>query len=68
MTGLVSVLKHMVMGCVVIALDLMVFWVFDILHYHAQTEVVARGKRLCTVHFLYIVIHYMLAFLIGYII
>ncbi|XP_017335314.1 DC-STAMP domain-containing protein 2 isoform X2 [Ictalurus punctatus] len=43
MTGLVSVLKHMVMGCVVIALDLMVFWVFDILHYHAQTEVVARA-------------------------
>ncbi|KAK3551153.1 hypothetical protein QTP70_013908 [Hemibagrus guttatus] len=43
MTGLMSMFRHMVMGCVVIALDLMVFWVFDILHYHAQTEIVARA-------------------------
>ncbi|GAA6069972.1 DC-STAMP domain-containing protein 2 isoform X1, partial [Tachysurus ichikawai] len=43
MTGLLSMLRHMVMGCVVIALDLIVFWVFDILHYHSQNEIVARA-------------------------
>lgn len=59
MTGLMSMFRHMVMGCVVIALDLMVFWVFDILHYHAQTEIVARGKGL--------LIHSMLALLLAYI-
>ncbi|XP_026795467.3 DC-STAMP domain-containing protein 2 [Pangasianodon hypophthalmus] len=42
-SGLVSMLKHMIMGCVVIAIELMVFWVFDILHYHAQEEIVARA-------------------------
>lgn len=51
MTGLVSMLKHMVMGCVVIALDLMVFWAFDVLHYHAQQEIVVRGKTLWVVLF-----------------
>ncbi|KAK2854960.1 hypothetical protein Q7C36_006829 [Tachysurus vachellii] len=43
MTGLLFMLRHMVMGCVVIALDLMVFWVFDILHYHSQNEIVVRA-------------------------
>ncbi|XP_060776800.1 DC-STAMP domain-containing protein 2 [Neoarius graeffei] len=42
-TNLVSMLKHVVMGCVVIVLDLMVFWVFDVLHYHAQEEIVASA-------------------------
>ncbi|XP_035387011.1 DC-STAMP domain-containing protein 2 [Electrophorus electricus] len=41
--GLVSLLRHMAMGCVVMALDLMVFWVFDILHHQAQGEIVARA-------------------------
>ncbi|XP_027005389.2 DC-STAMP domain-containing protein 2 isoform X2 [Tachysurus fulvidraco] len=43
MTGLLSMLRYMIMGCVVIALDLIVFWVFDILHYHSQNEIVARA-------------------------
>lgn len=61
MTNLVSMLKHMVMGCVVIVLDLMVFWVFDVLHYHAQEEIVASGKKLWIAHFLNTLIHSMQA-------
>lgn len=44
--GLVTLLRHMTMGCVVMALDLMVFWVFDMLHHQAQGEIVARGERI----------------------
>ncbi|KAL7874213.1 hypothetical protein SRHO_G00051830 [Serrasalmus rhombeus] len=41
--GLVTLLQHMAVGCVVVALDLMVFWVFDMLHHQAQGEIVARA-------------------------
>lgn len=68
MTSLVSMLKHMLMACVLIVVDLMVFWVFDVLHYHAQAEIVVRGKRLWVIHFLYILMHFVLALLIAYII
>ncbi|KAJ8290058.1 hypothetical protein GJAV_G00008250 [Gymnothorax javanicus] len=40
--SLVSVLKHAVMGCLVVALDLVVFWVFDVVHHLVQGEIVAR--------------------------
>ncbi|KAL6488500.1 hypothetical protein MHYP_G00022410 [Metynnis hypsauchen] len=41
--GLVTLLQHMAVGCVVMALDLMVFWMFDMLHHQAQGEIVARA-------------------------
>ncbi|XP_030638976.1 DC-STAMP domain-containing protein 2 [Chanos chanos] len=41
--GMLSVLKHLAMACVVIALDVMVFWVFDVVHHQAQGEIVARA-------------------------
>ncbi|TSK34763.1 DC-STAMP domain-containing protein 2 [Bagarius yarrelli] len=50
MTGLVALIKHMVMGFMVILLDLMVFWVFDILHYYAQREIVARAPLVMDIH------------------
>ncbi|KAM9489119.1 DC-STAMP domain-containing protein 2 isoform 2-T2 [Clarias gariepinus] len=43
MTGLASMFQYIIMGCVVIALDHMVFWAFDILHHHAQEEIVAKA-------------------------
>ncbi|XP_062847765.1 DC-STAMP domain-containing protein 2 [Trichomycterus rosablanca] len=49
MTSLVSLLRHLAMGGVIIALDLMVFWMFDILHHHAQEEIVARAPVLVDV-------------------
>ncbi|KAI5618237.1 DC-STAMP domain-containing protein 2, partial [Silurus asotus] len=43
MTGMMSMLKHLIIGCVMIFVDLMVYWVFDILHYHAKQEIVAKA-------------------------
>ncbi|XP_036394574.1 DC-STAMP domain-containing protein 2 [Megalops cyprinoides] len=39
----VSILRHIVVGCLVVALDLMVFWIFDVVHHLAQGEIVARA-------------------------
>ncbi|XP_015461387.3 DC-STAMP domain-containing protein 2 isoform X1 [Astyanax mexicanus] len=47
--GLVFLLKHLVVGCVVIGLDLMVFWVFDMVHHQAQGEIVARAPMIVDV-------------------
>ncbi|XP_066538575.1 DC-STAMP domain-containing protein 2 isoform X2 [Hoplias malabaricus] len=41
--GLVSLLQHMAVGSALMALDLMVFWVFDLLHHQALGEIVARA-------------------------
>ncbi|XP_035276060.1 DC-STAMP domain-containing protein 2 [Anguilla anguilla] len=39
----VSVLRHVAMGCLVVLLDLVVFWAFDVVHHLAQGEIVARA-------------------------
>ncbi|XP_072534838.1 DC-STAMP domain-containing protein 2 [Salminus brasiliensis] len=41
--GLLSLLQHLAVGCVVMGLDLMVFWVFGMVHHQAQGEIVARA-------------------------
>ncbi|KAF7708515.1 hypothetical protein HF521_017572 [Silurus meridionalis] len=43
MTGMLSTLKHLIMGCVMIVVDLIVYWGFDILHYYAKEEIVAKA-------------------------
>jgi putative flippase GtrA len=40
----VSILRHIAMGCLVVALDLVVFWMFDLVHHQAQGDIVARGE------------------------
>ncbi|XP_055759051.1 DC-STAMP domain-containing protein 2, partial [Salvelinus fontinalis] len=39
----VSILRHIAMGCLVVALDLVVFWMFDLVHHQAQGDIVARA-------------------------
>ncbi|XP_061103717.1 DC-STAMP domain-containing protein 2 [Conger conger] len=39
----VSILRHVAMGCLVVLLDLVVFWVFDVVQHLAQGEIVARA-------------------------
>ncbi|KAJ8398485.1 hypothetical protein AAFF_G00427400 [Aldrovandia affinis] len=45
----VSILRHIAMGCLVVVLDLVVFWVFDIVHHLAQGEIVARAPTVVAV-------------------
>lgn len=40
-----SVLRHIAVGCAIMALDLMVFWVFDTVHHLAKGEIVAKGNK-----------------------
>ncbi|KAM9861102.1 DC-STAMP domain-containing protein 2 [Aulostomus maculatus] len=40
--GVVSVVKHMVIGGLLLALDFIVFWMLDQVHHHATGDVVAR--------------------------
>ncbi|KAJ8354680.1 hypothetical protein SKAU_G00222470 [Synaphobranchus kaupii] len=39
----VSILRHIAMGCLVVLLDLVVFWVFDVVHHLVKGEIVARA-------------------------
>ncbi|KAJ8005460.1 hypothetical protein DPEC_G00146870 [Dallia pectoralis] len=45
----VSILRHMAIGLVVVALDLMVFWMFDLVHHQAQGDIVARAPVIVAV-------------------
>nr|XP_046171915.1 DC-STAMP domain-containing protein 2 isoform X2 [Oncorhynchus gorbuscha] len=45
----VSILRHIAMGCLVVALDLVVFWMFDLVHHQAQGDIVARAPIVVTV-------------------
>ncbi|XP_019896844.1 DC-STAMP domain-containing protein 2 [Esox lucius] len=45
----VSILRHMAIGFVVVALDLMVFWMFDLVHHQAQGDIVARAPVIVVV-------------------
>lgn len=42
--GVVSVLKHLVAGGVLVALDFLVFWILDQVHHQVKGDVVARGE------------------------
>uniref|UniRef100_A0AAY4CXU9 Dendritic cell-specific transmembrane protein-like domain-containing protein n=2 Tax=Denticeps clupeoides TaxID=299321 RepID=A0AAY4CXU9_9TELE len=44
-----SLFRHMAMGCVIMALDFMVFWVFDMVHHSAKSEIVATAPVLVAV-------------------
>ncbi|CAJ1061254.1 DC-STAMP domain-containing protein 2 isoform X1 [Xyrichtys novacula] len=41
--GMASVLRHLVMGCLVVALDFLVFWVLDQVHHQVKGDVMARA-------------------------
>lgn len=43
--GLASVLRHVVMGGLLVALDFLVFWVLDQVHHQVRGDVIARGKK-----------------------
>lgn len=42
--GLVSVLRHLVMGVLLVALDFLVFWILDQVPHWVKGDVVARGE------------------------
>uniref|UniRef100_UPI0037E98DFF DC-STAMP domain-containing protein 2 n=1 Tax=Semicossyphus pulcher TaxID=241346 RepID=UPI0037E98DFF len=43
LVGVVSVLRHLVMGGLLVALDFLVFWVLDQVHHQVKGDVVARA-------------------------
>ncbi|XP_074540313.1 DC-STAMP domain-containing protein 2 [Halichoeres trimaculatus] len=43
LVGVVSVLRHLVMGGLVVALDFLVFWILDQVHHQVKGDVVARA-------------------------
>lgn len=45
--GVVSVLRHLVMGGLLMALDYLVFWMLDQVHHQVKGDVVARGETRC---------------------
>lgn len=42
---MLSLLRYMVMTVILIAVDLMVFWVFELLHHQAQGEIITQGTQ-----------------------
>jgi len=40
-----SLFRYMVMTVILIAVDLMVFWVFELVHHQAQGEIVTQGTQ-----------------------
>ncbi|KAL0984882.1 hypothetical protein UPYG_G00149900 [Umbra pygmaea] len=38
-----SILRYIALGCLVVALDLLVFWMFDLVHHQAQGDIIARA-------------------------
>ncbi|XP_055066160.2 DC-STAMP domain-containing protein 2 isoform X1 [Misgurnus anguillicaudatus] len=38
-----SLLRYIAMTCILIAIDLLVFWVFELVHHHAQSEIVTKA-------------------------
>lgn len=44
LVGVVSVLRHLVMGSLLVALDFLVFWMLDQVHHQVKGDVVARGE------------------------
>ncbi|XP_067093523.1 DC-STAMP domain-containing protein 2 [Osmerus mordax] len=47
--GTISVLRHLVLGFMVAALDLLVYWMFDLVHHQAQGDIVTRAPVLVAV-------------------
>ncbi|XP_063054505.1 DC-STAMP domain-containing protein 2 [Engraulis encrasicolus] len=45
----VSVLRHIAVGCSIMALDMLVFWVFDTVHHLAKGEIVAKAPVMISV-------------------
>lgn len=41
--GVASILRHMVMGSLLVALDFLVFWMLDHLHHQVKVDIVARA-------------------------
>ncbi len=44
LVGVVSVLRHLVMGSLLVALDFLVFWVLDQVHHQVKGDIIARGE------------------------
>lgn len=42
--GVVSVLRHLVMGGLLVGLDFLVFWMLDQVHHQVKGDIVARGR------------------------
>ncbi|MEQ2165186.1 hypothetical protein GOODEAATRI_014321, partial [Goodea atripinnis] len=42
--GVTSVLRHLVIGSLLVALDFLVFWILDQLHHQVKGDVVARAQ------------------------
>ncbi|KAL6109871.1 dcst2 [Pungitius sinensis] len=49
LVGVVSVLRHLVVGGLLVALDFLVFWMLDQVHHQVKGDVVARAPVLMTV-------------------
>ncbi|MBN3305272.1 DCST2 protein, partial [Amia calva] len=47
--NIISVLRHMLIGCLVVVLDFIIFWVFDMVRHMAQGEIVARAPVVISV-------------------
>lgn len=45
-----SLLRYMAMSGILIAVDVLVFWVFDLVHHQAQGEIVTKGMQLDDSH------------------
>ncbi|XP_041799311.1 DC-STAMP domain-containing protein 2 [Chelmon rostratus] len=43
LVGVVSVLRHLVMGSLLVALDFLVFWILDQVHHQVKGDIVARA-------------------------
>ena len=44
LVGVASVLRHLVMGGMLVALDFLVFWMLDQVHHQVKGDIVARGE------------------------
>lgn len=44
LVGVASVLRYLVVGVLLVALDFLVFWVLDQVHHQLTEDVVARGE------------------------
>lgn len=44
LVGVVSVLRHLVMGGLLVALDFLVFWMLDQVQHQVKGDIVARGE------------------------
>lgn len=42
---MLSLLRYMIMTVILVAVDLMVFWVFELVHHQAQGEIVTQGTQ-----------------------